>query len=219
MVQDSAPIAGVAAGLRRQGMAVDVAHHGDEAALKLSLVNYHVVVLDRCLPGVAGDELCQQIVSGGSGAMVLMLSGAVTPEDRVAGLELGADDYLSKPYHFRELVLRVRTLARHQPEVRSRVLRRADIELDQLRHVACRAGIRLNLTAKEYAVLEALMCARAILSAEDILEQVSDEHANPFTNMVKVVVCRLRRKLGDPSVIQTIPKVGYRLADGVFAEV
>jgi DNA-binding response OmpR family regulator len=217
VVEDSISLADVVAdGLRSEGMAVDVAYDGNEAALKLQVTNYHVVVLDRSLPGLAGDELCRQIARGDNRAMVLMLSGAVTPDDRVYGLELGADDYLGKPFHFRELVLRVRALARRQPEVRCRILRRSSIELDPMRHTACREGQPLDLSAKEFAVLEALMRTRAVLSAEDLLEQVWDEHADPFTNTVLVTISRLRQKLGTPSIIDTVPGVGYRLFDAAI---
>ena len=214
VVEDSTALADVVAdGLRAEGMAVDVAYDGLTAASKLALTNYRVVVLDRSLPGLAGDELCRQIAKGERRAMVLMLSGAVTPDDRVSGLELGADDYLGKPFHFRELVLRVRALARRQPEVLGQVLRRASIELDQLQHTVRREGRSCDLSAKEFAVLEALMATRAVLSAEALLEQVWDEHADPFTNTVLVTISRLRHKLGPPSIIETVPSVGYRLCD------
>ncbi|MGA2528073.1 MAG: response regulator transcription factor [Acidimicrobiales bacterium] len=213
VVEDSISLADVVAdGLRAQGMAVDVAYDGIAAALKLALTKYQVVVLDRSLPGLAGDQLCKQIAKGDSRAMVLMLSGAVTPDDRVSGLELGADDYLGKPFHFRELLLRVRALARRQPEVRGHVLRRVDIELDPLRHEACRGGRLLKLSAKEFALLEALMGTRAVLRGEDLLEQIWDEHADPFTKTVLVTISRLRHKLGPPPVVETIPGVGYRLS-------
>jgi DNA-binding response OmpR family regulator len=128
-------------------------------------------------------------------------------------LELGADDYLGKPFHFRELVLRVRALARRQPEALGQVLRRANVELDSVRHTACREGRSLDLSAKEFALLEALMGTRAVLSAEDLLEQVWDEHADPFTKTVLVTISRLRHKLGPPAIIETVPGVGYRLSD------
>jgi DNA-binding response OmpR family regulator len=213
VVEDSISLADVVAdGLRSHGMAVDVAYDGSEAAMKLALTNYQVVILDRTLPGLTGDELCRRIAEGDSRAMVLMLSGAVAPADRVSGLELGADDYLGKPFHFRELLLRVRALARRQPGIRGRVLRQADIELDPLRHTARREGRLLDLSAKEFGVLEALMRTNTVLSAEDLLEQVWDEHADPFTNTVLVTISRLRHKLGRPAVIETIPGVGYRLS-------
>jgi DNA-binding response OmpR family regulator len=213
VVEDSVALADVVAdGLRSEGMAVDVAYDGADAASKLAMTNYHVVVLDRTLPGLAGDELCRQITRAESRAMVLMLSGAVTADDRVSGLKLGADDYLGKPFHFSELLLRVRALARCRPEVRGQPLRRVDIELDSLRHTARREGRLLHLSAREFSVLEALMRTGAVLSTSDLLEQVWDKHANPFTKAVLVTISRLRHKLGAPSVIETIPGAGYRLS-------
>lgn len=213
VVEDSIPLAEVVAdGLRSQGMAVDVAYDGVEAVAKLALTNYQVVVLERTLPGLAGDELCQRITKAESRAMVLMLSGAVTPGDRVAGLELGADDYLGTPVHFSELVLRIRALARCQPAIRAPILRRADIELDPLRHTAYRKGRLLHLSAREFSVLEALMRTTAVISATDLLEQVWDKHADPRTNTVLVTISRLRHKLGTPPAIETIPGAGYRLS-------
>jgi DNA-binding response OmpR family regulator len=192
-------------------MAVDVAYDGLQAATKLDLSSYDVVVLDRDLPGLHGDTLCRMIAEREDPVMVLMLTASGSPAQRVSGLSLGADDYLSKPFHFPELILRVRALARRQPTARARVLRAAGIELDPLQHTATRDGRRLDLSAKEYGVLEALMRANTVLSAEALLEQVWDEHADPFTNTVHVTMSRLRRKLGDPPVIETIPSVGYRI--------
>ena len=147
-------------------------------------------------------------------AVVLMLTAAGSAEDRVSGLDLGADDYLAKPFHFPELVLRVRALARRQPAARPRILRAADVELDPQRHAATRNGHPLELSVKEFGVLEALLRAAPVfLSAESLLEQVWDEHADPFTNAVFITICRLRRKLGEPPVIQTRPGVGYRITD------
>src|SRR5580692_791245 len=168
----------VAEGLRDQGMAVDIARDGLEAAARLDINAYDVVVLDRDLPGIHGDALCQMITSRDQRAMVLMLTAAGSPDDRVSGLSLGADDYLAKPFHFPELVLRIRALARRQPAARSRVFRAPGVQLDPLRHTAHRDGRQLNLSAKEFAVLEALIRAdHAVLSAEDLLEQAWDEHA------------------------------------------
>ncbi len=213
VIEDSRSLAEVLVeGLRDQGMAVDAAHDGLEAAAKLGLNAYDVVVLDRDLPGIHGDTLCQMITDGNNRAMVMMLTAAGTPGDRVSGLGLGADDYLAKPFHFPELVLRVRALARRQPSARGRVLRAAGIELDQVRRTVARDGRQLDLSVKEFGVLEALLRASpGFLSAEDLLEQVWDEHADPFTNAVAVTVGRLRRKLGDPPVIATTPGVGYRV--------
>jgi DNA-binding response OmpR family regulator len=214
VVEDARSLADVLVeGLRDQGMAVDAAHDGLEAAAKLDANAYDVVVLDRDLPGIHGDTLCQMITERDDRVMVLMLTAAGSPGDRVSGLGLGADDYLAKPFHFPELVLRIRSLARRQPSARARTLRAAGIELDPLRRVVTRDGRQLDLSVKEFAVLEALLRASpAFLSTEDLLEQVWDEHADPFTNTVTVTIGRLRRKLGDPPIIATTPSVGYRIA-------
>ena len=215
MVEDSRSLAEVLVeGLRDQGMAVDAAHDGLEAAAKVDLNRYDVVVLDRDLPGIHGDVLCQMITDRDRRAMVLMLTAAGAPGDRVTGLGLGADDYLGKPFHFPELVLRIHALARRQPAARGRLLRAAGIELDPLRRTVTRDGRQLDLSVKEFGVLEALiLAAPAFLRAEDLLEQVWDEQADPFTNTVAVTLGRLRRKLGDPPVITTTPGVGYRLRE------
>jgi len=213
VVEDSAALADVLVeGLRDQGMAVDSAHDGLEAAAKLGVNAYDVVVLDRDLPGLHGDLLCQMITGSDQRAMVIMLTAAGTPPDRVTGLGLGADDYLSKPFHFPELVLRIRALARRQPAARPRLLRAAGIELDPVRRTVTRDGRAVDLSVKEFGVLEALLLATpAFLRAEDLLEQVWDEQADPFTNTVAVTIGRLRRKLGNPPVITTTPGIGYRL--------
>jgi DNA-binding response OmpR family regulator len=214
VVEDSRSLAEVLVeGLRDQGMAVDCAHDGLEAAAKLGVNSYDVVVLDRDLPGIHGDLLCQMITDRDARAMVLMLTAAGSPGDRVSGLGLGADDYLAKPFHFPELVLRIRALARRQPSARGRLLRAAGIELDPVRRAVSRDGRQVDLSVKEFGVLEALLRAEpAFLSAEDLLEQVWDENADPFTNTVTVTIGRLRRKLGEPQVIATTPGVGYRIA-------
>jgi DNA-binding response OmpR family regulator len=196
-------------GLRDQGMAVDVAYTGIDAAAKLDINRYDVVVLDRDLPGIHGDTICRMITDSKDPAMVLMLTAADAPTDRVSGLGLGADDYLPKPFHFPELVLRLRALARRKPTAQPRILKAADLELDPLRRTASRAGQLRQLTTKEFAVL--LRASPATLSTEDLLEQAWDEHTDPFTKTVQVTIGRLRRKLGDPDVIQTIPGVGYRI--------
>ena len=217
VVEDSRSLAEVLVeGLRDQGMAVDAASDGLEAAAKLDASVYDVVVLDRDLPGIHGDTLCQMITERDNRVMVLMLTAAGAPGDRVSGLGLGADDYLAKPFHFPELVLRIRSLARRQPSARARILRAAGLELDPVRRTVTRDGRHLDLSVKEFALLEALLRAGpAFLSAEDLLEQVWDEHADPFTNTVTVTIGRLRRKLGDPPVITTTPGVGYRIAERV----
>jgi DNA-binding response OmpR family regulator len=213
VVEDSRALADVVAeGLRDEDMAVDVAYDGLEAATKLDLNTYDVVVLDRDLPGLHGDTICRMIAEREAPAMVLMLTASGSPAHRVSGLSLGADDYLPKPFHFPELVLRIRSLARRQPTARARVLRAAGIELDPLHHTATRDGRRLDLSGREFAVLEALMRAEhAVLSAEELLQQVWDENADPFTNTVHVTISRLRRKLGDPPAIETIRNVGYQI--------
>jgi DNA-binding response OmpR family regulator len=213
VVEDSRQLADLLLeGLTDDGFAVDVAFDGISAATKIDVNAYDVVVLDRDLPGIHGDVLCQIITNGDNPAMILMLTAAGSPEERVSGLGLGADDYLAKPFHYPELVLRIRALARRRHAARSPVLRVAGIELDSLTRTATRAGRRLDLSVKEFALLEALMRASpAILSAEDLLEQVWDENADPFTNTVVVTMSRLRRKLGPPQVIQNTPSVGYRI--------
>ena len=202
----------IAEGLRDHGMAVDTSYDGVDAAAKLELNRYDVVLLDRDLPGLHGDTLCRMITHSDDPAMVLMLTAAGTNTDRVTGLSLGADDYLPKPFHFPELVLRVRGLARRRPTAQPRILKATGIELDPLHHTATRDGQRLDLSAKEFGVLEALLRAMpAPLSAEQLLEQVWDEYADPFTKTVSVTIGRLRRKLGEPPIIETLPGVGYRI--------
>ncbi|MFB7582607.1 response regulator transcription factor [Streptomyces hydrogenans] len=215
VVEDARSLAEVVAeGLRDQGMAVDVAHDGLAAAERLDLNAYDVVLLDRDLPGIHGDALCQMITERDDRPMVLMLTAAGAPGDRVSGLTLGADDYLAKPFHFPELILRVRSLVRRRPTARARTLRAAGLELDPVRRTVLRDGRPLDLSVKEFAVLEALLrAAPGFLSTEELLEQVWDENADPFTHTVTVTVGRLRRKLGDPPVITTTPGVGYRVAD------
>ena len=204
----------IAEGLRDQGIAADVAYDGADAAAKLDLNPYDVLVLDRDLPGIHGDTICRTITAAGHPVMILMLTAAGTPGDRVTGLALGADDYLPKPFHFPELVLRIRALARRKPAAQPRILRAAGIELDPLRRTVTRHGRQLDISVKEFAVLETLLkAAPATLSAEDLLAQAWDENTDPFTKTVQVTISRLRRKLGDPPPIQTIPGVGYRITD------
>jgi DNA-binding response OmpR family regulator len=199
-------------GLRDQGIAVDVAYTGLDAAAKLDVNRYDVVVLDRDLPGIHGDSICKMITDSDDPAMVPMLTAADAPANRVSGLGLGAHDYLPKPFHFLELVLRLRALDRRKPTAQPRTLKAADLNLDSLRRTVSRAEQPCELSPKEFAVLEALMrVSLATLSAEDLLELAWDEHADPFTKTVQVTIGRLRRKLGDPEVIETIPGVGYRV--------
>ncbi len=213
VVEDHEELAStLATGLRREGMAVDVALDG-EAALKRALVNtYDVVVLDRDLPGVHGDEVCRRLFDEDCSARVLMLTAAGTVEDRVDGLTLGADDYLPKPFAFAELVARIRTLARRAQPARPPVLAKGDLRLDPAQRVARRGGRLLALSPKELSVLELLLASDgAVVSAEELLARVWDEQADPFSNVVKVTISRLRAKLGEPPLIETIPTAGYRI--------
>ena len=201
----------IAAGLRREGMAVDVVLDGDAALDHLAVTPYDVVVLDRDLPGTHGDEVCRRL-AGRPGSRVLMLTAASTVRDRVEGLGLGADDYLPKPFDFAELIARIRALGRRAAAPSPASLEHGDLSLDPARRVAVRAGRRLPLTAKELAVLECLLAADGRpVSAEELLERVWDEAADPFTSTVKTTIGRLRAKLGDPPVIQTVRESGYRI--------
>lgn len=201
----------IAEGLRDQGLAVDVAYDGLDAAAKINLYAYDVIVLDRDLPGLHGDSICRLVADADNPAMILMLTAAGAPGERVAGLSLGADDYLAKPFHFPELVLRIHALARRRP-TSTRVLRAAGIELDPVRRTASRDDRPLDLSAKEFAVLHALLQASpGALSAEQLLHQAWDENVDPFTRTVYVTIARLKRKLGYPQAIQTTPGLGYRI--------
>jgi DNA-binding response OmpR family regulator len=202
----------VAVGLRREGMAVDLAFDGADALAHVTVNRYDVVVLDRDLPGVHGDEVCRALIAGDSGSRVLMLTAASTIRDRVDGLELGADDYLPKPFDFAELIARIRALARRSTPALPPTLARGDLTLDSARRVASRAGRRLALSAKEFAVLEHLLAADGcVVSAEELLARVWDEEANPFTTTVKTTISRLRAKLGEPPLIETVRDGGYRI--------
>jgi DNA-binding response OmpR family regulator len=206
--------AAIGTGLRREGMAVDVVLDGDDALEHLAVTRYDVVVLDRDLPGTHGDEVCRKLVAGPSGSRVLMLTAASTVKERVDGLGLGADDYLPKPFDFAELVARVRALARRSGAPLPPVLEAADVSLDSNRRVAFRAGRRLDLSPKEFAVLECLLSSPGrLLSAEDLLERVWDEAADPFTTAVKTTIRRLRAKLGEPPLIHTVREGGYRIGE------
>jgi DNA-binding response OmpR family regulator len=202
----------IATGLRREAMAVDIAYDGAGALERAGVNSYDVVVLDRDLPKVHGDEVCRRLVSERYGARILMLTAAGELEDRVAGLNLGADDYLAKPFAFKELIARVRALSRRAATPLPPVLSRAGIELDPNRFTVTRDGEPVELTRKEFAVLEVLMAAEGVVvSSEQLLEKAWDEHIDPFTNVVRVTMMTLRKKLGDPPVIETVPGVGYRL--------
>ena len=212
VVEDNPLVAdAVTEGLRDQGMAVDVAYDGPSGLEKVTLNSYDVAILDRDLPGLHGDELCQLIVDSPHPTRILMLTAAGQVEDRVEGLNLGADDYLGKPFDFAELVARVRALARRSPSTPP-VLTRGDLVVDRVRRSVTRAGRPVPLARKELGVLEVLVSADgAAVSAEQLLEQVWDEHADPFTNTVAVTVLRLRRKLGDPPLVETVIGGGYRV--------
>jgi two-component system, OmpR family, response regulator VanR len=202
----------IARGLRREGMAVDLAPDGADALVKARVVRYDVVVLDRDLPGVHGDDVCRAVRGERPETGILMLTAAGTLEDLVEGLSLGADDYLPKPFRFAELVARIHALARRTAPSRPPVLRHDDIELDPARRRVTRNGTSVDLARKEFAVLEALMAADgAAVSAEELLERVWDENTDPFTNVVRMTIMTLRRKLGDPPVIETVIGVGYRM--------
>src|SRR6201984_2422523 len=209
---ESDTAAALARGLRREGLAVDVAEDGQEALLKAALASYDVVVLDRDLPLVHGDEVCRRLNALDPPPAVLMLTAAGEVEDRVAGLAVGADDYLGKPFSFAELTARVLALGRRVHRPRPPVLHVGDVELDSARRQAQRDGRELHLSAKEFGVLEALIVADgALLSTEELLARVWDENADPFTAAVRVTMSTLRRKLGEPPLIETLPGAGYRI--------
>ena len=204
----------VAEGLRKLAMAVDVCYDGSAAMERLSVNRYDVAVLDRDMPEATGDEVCEWIVSSELGTRILILTAASGIRDRVQGLGLGADDYLTKPFAFAELVARIQALARRPPVGSPPVLDAGGVVLDIPRHRAFRDGRLLDLTPKEFAVLSVLMQASGrVVSAEELLEKAWDEHADPFTNAVRVAVMTLRRKLGEPPVVHTVPRVGYRFGD------
>jgi DNA-binding response OmpR family regulator len=215
VVEDFEPMArAIVTGLRREGMAVDVVYDGTAALGHLALTRYDVVVLDRDLPGVHGDQICRQLATGRSPSRILMLTAADSLDDRVEGLGMGADDYLAKPFDFPELIARVRALGRRAALPVPPVLQHDDIRLDPGGRSAFRAGRRLPLSAKEFAVLEHLLtCAGQVVSAEELLERVWDEAADPFTTAVKQTMYRLRAKLGDPPVIDTVRDGGYRIGE------
>jgi DNA-binding response OmpR family regulator len=206
--------AAIATGLRREGMAVDVVLDGAAALEHLDVTPYDVVVLDRDLPGVHGDEVCRKLAADRSGSRVLMLTAASTVRDRVEGLGLGADDYLPKPFDFAELVARIRAIGRRPAAALPPVLEHGELTLDPSRRVAVRAGRRLDLSAKEFALLEYLLAAGGrVVSAEELLERVWDEAADPFTTAVKQTMRRLRLKLGDPPLISTVREGGYQIGE------
>lgn len=198
--------------LRSEGMAVDVALDGPAALERTGINSYDVVVLDRDLPGVHGDDVCRSLVGEGTESRVLMLTAAASVEDRVDGLELGADDYLSKPFAFTELIARIRAVSRRSGAASPVILSCGDLRLDPARRTAIRRGQRVALSPKEFAVLEYLMTAGGrVVPTEELLERVWDEAANPFTAVVKVTIGRLRAKLGAPILIETVREGGYRM--------
>jgi DNA-binding response OmpR family regulator len=213
VIEDDAELAEtVATGLRQARIAVDVALDGETGLAHALVHEYDVIVLDRDLPAVHGDEVCARLVAGGGRSRILMLTGAAENEDLVDGLALGADDYLTKPFAFAVLVARVGALARRaQPSIPP-VLEHGDLVLDVAKRRAQRAGRPLALRPKEFGVLELLLAAQGrVVSAEELLERVWDERADPFTHTVKITISRLRAKLGDPPLIQTVAKTGYRI--------
>jgi len=202
----------VAAGLRRRGMTVEVALDGDDALGKLAACSYDVVVLDRDLPGTGGDEICRTLAAERSASRILMLTAARSVRDRVEGLGLGADDYLPKPFDFTELVARIQALGRRPGAPPPAALAYRDLSVDPARRTATRARRPLALTPKEFAVLECLLKADGLpVSAEELLRRVWDDAADPFTTTVKTTIGRLRAKLGDPPVIETVRESGYRI--------
>ncbi len=213
VVEDEKVLAdAIARGLRREGIAVDVAYDGGNALERVSVNRYDVVVLDRDLPVVHGDDVCRSMAGSVAVPRVLMLTASADIDDRVDGLSLGADDYLPKPFAFAELVARIRALGRRATPALPPVLERNGVTVDPARRVASRDGRFLRLTNKELAVLEILLGADGrVVSAEELLERAWDEHADPFTNAVRVTMVNLRKKLGRPPLIETVPGAGYRL--------
>lgn len=214
LVEDERQLADtLARGLRREGMAVDVAYDGIEGHEKWTYTDYDVVVLDRDLPGMSGDEVMRQLAGSDSLTRVLMLTASGSVRDRVDGLSLGADDYLAKPFAFAELVARIRALGRRATPAAPPVLAAGDLVLDPAKRVVRRAEVAIELTRKEFGVLEMLMRANGgVVSSEELLEKVWDEHADPFTTTVRVTIMTMRRKLGEPAIVDTVVGSGYRIA-------
>ncbi|GAA0722680.1 response regulator transcription factor [Dactylosporangium roseum] len=212
VIEDEQSLAdAIVRGLRRQGMAVDVAYDGTAGHEMAMVTRYDVVVLDRDLPGTHGDEICADLVASGALTRVIMLTASGSVADRVEGLQIGADDYLPKPFDFSELVARVQALGRRATPAAPPVLTIGDLVLDQAKRVATRGGQPLDLTRKEFGLLEELLKARgAVVSSEELLERVWDANADPFTTTVRVTMMTLRKKLGDPALIETVVGAGYR---------
>jgi DNA-binding response OmpR family regulator len=213
VIEDDAELAeAIGVGLRQEQMAADVVYDGNSALERALVTDYDVIVLDRDLPGRHGDDVCADLVRAGCRSRVLMLTASAAVEDRVEGLMLGADDYLPKPFHLQELVARIRALARRSRRPLPPVLIHGDLELDSARRVVTRAGEQVSLGPKEFAVLELLLGAQgAVVSSEELLERAWDDAVDPFTNVVRMTVSRLRAKLGKPPVIETVTPVGYRI--------
>lgn len=220
VIEDEAHLAdAIARGLRRQGLAVDVAYDGVDGLHEAKSLRYDVIVLDRDLPGVHGDKICADLSASGVLTRVLMLTASSTLADRVRGLNLGADDYLAKPFAFDELIARVQALGRRATPPAPPVLALGELEIDQAQRRARRDGRDLELTHKEFGVMEELMKAKGgLVSTEELLDRVWDAHTDPFTSTVRVTVRTLRRKLGDPPVIENVPRAGYRIVAVVAEE-
>ncbi|HEX7099686.1 MAG TPA: response regulator transcription factor [Acidimicrobiia bacterium] len=202
-------------GLRLEAIAADIAGDGHTALQLLSVNDYDIAVLDRDIPGPSGDDIARHIVSSGSGTPILMLTAADKVDDKASGFELGADDYLTKPFELKELVLRLRALDRRRTHNRPPVYEIAGLRVDPFRREVYRDGRYIPLTRKQFAVLEVLVAAEGgVVSAEELLEKAWDEHADPFTNAVRITVSALRKRLGEPWVIATVPGVGYRIDTG-----
>ena len=212
MAEDDEVLAeAVAVGLRREGIAVDIALDGDDARTRLAVIDYDVVVLDRDLPGTHGDEICRSLIANRSATRVLMLTAASSVKDRVEGLGLGADDYLPKPFEFAELVARIRAVVR-RPATPPAELAYSDLSFDPVGRVAFRRGLRLELSRNELAVLECLLAAEGKpVSAEELIRRVWDDDLDPYSGTVKTTISRLRAKLGDPPLIETVREIGYRI--------
>jgi DNA-binding response OmpR family regulator len=213
VVEDDSALADVIArGLRQEALAVDVAIDGLEAVEKAEITTYDVVILDRDLPRMHGDDVCKRLVDGDGSERILMLTASGTLDERVEGLSIGADDYLAKPFAMKELVARIRALGRRTATAIPPVLTHGDITLDSARHKVSRGERTVNLTRKEFGVLEVLLAAQGqVVSSEELLDRVWDEHTDPFTNAIRITVMTLRRKLGEPPVIETLVGVGYQL--------
>ncbi|WP_371405212.1 response regulator transcription factor [Kribbella sp. NBC_00662] len=215
IVEDEVYLAeAIQAGLRLEAIAADLAFDGNTAMESVTVNAYDVVVLDRDLPGLSGDEVCRRVVAQGIGCRVLMLTAAGDLDDKVTGFELGADDYLTKPFELRELVVRLRALVRRPAAATPTIIEYAGVRLDPYRREVYRAGRYVKLARKQFAVLEVLMAARGgVISAETLLEKAWDENADPFSNAVRLTISALRKRLGDPWVIHTVPGVGYRIGE------